>query len=44
VTLLYSANLPKKSNGSCDVSSNARPLPGNARVPFAARGPLTLKH
>jgi hypothetical protein len=44
VTLLYTANLPKKSDGSCDVSSNARPLPGHARVSFAARGPLTLKH
>ena len=44
VTLLYTASLPKKSDGSCDVSSNARPLPGHARVSFAARGPLTLKH
>jgi hypothetical protein len=44
VTLLYTANLPKKSNGSCDVSTSARPLPGHARVSFAARGPLTLKH
>jgi hypothetical protein len=44
VTLLYSANLPKKSGGACNVSSTARPLPANARVSFAARGPLTLKH
>jgi hypothetical protein len=44
VTLLYSANLPKKSGGACDVSSTARPLPANAQVSFAARGPLTLKH
>lgn len=44
VTLVYTATLPKKSNGACDVSSNARPLPGHAQVSFAARGPLTLKH
>lgn len=44
VTLLYTANLPKKSDGACNVSSNVRPLPGHAQVAFAARGPLTLKH
>ncbi len=44
VTLLYTATLPKRSDGACDVSSNARPLPGHAQVSFAARGPLTLKH
>jgi hypothetical protein len=43
VTLLYTANLPKKSDGSCNVSASARPLPAHARVSFAAHGPLTLK-
>lgn len=44
VTLLYTADLPKKSDGACDVSSSARPLPAHAQVAFAARGPLTIKH
>jgi hypothetical protein len=44
VTLLYTATLPKKSDGSCDTSSSARPLPTHARVSFAAHGPLTIKH
>ena len=36
-------NLPKTSDGKCNLSSSAVPQPATARVSFAATGPLTVK-
>ena len=43
ISLLFTANLPKKSNGTCNISSSAVPRASSARVSFAARGPMTVK-
>lgn len=43
VTVLYTARVPRKPDGSCDVSVSARPVKADARVSFAAKGPLTLR-
>jgi hypothetical protein len=43
ITLVFTANLPKKSDGTCDVSSKAVPRASSARVAFAAHGPMTVK-
>lgn len=43
ISLLFTANLPKKSDGTCNISSSAVPRASSARVSFAARGPMTVK-
>jgi len=41
--IVVSADLPKLSNGECDVSQNAEPSAKTAVGAFTARGKLTLK-
>jgi hypothetical protein len=41
--LLLQADLPKLSDGKCDTSSTAQPVPSSALATFKAAGPLTLK-
>jgi hypothetical protein len=43
ISLLFTANLPRKSDGTCNISSSAVPRASSARVTFAARGPMTVR-
>jgi hypothetical protein len=36
------ADLPKLSNGTCDESTTAHPVPATAQLTLAAKGPMTI--
>jgi hypothetical protein len=40
---VFQATLPKLSNGKCNESQNAQPLPNGAVTTFYASGPLTIQ-
>jgi hypothetical protein len=42
VTFVMTADLPKLTNGTCDESTTAHPVPATARLTLAAKGPITI--
>jgi hypothetical protein len=43
VIVNFSAELPKLSNGQCNLSQNVQPVSGTSKAVFTAAGPLTVK-
>jgi hypothetical protein len=42
VTLMMTADLPKLTNGTCNGSTTAQPVPATAQLTLAAKGPITI--